>query len=309
MTCLTCQPSFTLINNNCECNADAYDISYNSLCYNCAELKSNCLSCSLLSGVAQCNTCIDGYGLDTGSCVYCGLGCKSCSVSSGLVTGCTACYTPSYTLSSGLCLQVTTCNNLAAVYDDGVTPCSPCMDNCQICYDGISCVSCNPTFKYISGKCICNEGLGMFLDKSYPGGQCISCQSAVSAGVSYLVNCKICQASMVNYNDTGIQCLECNSGYYQNLGTCFPCMNGCQKCNTGTSCCSCMAPSWIMNNSICVCNNDLNYFTNGLSSCLQCTLTNCTVCDTLLTCKVCNIGSFVNVSGVCQLSVCGNSVL
>lgn len=131
----------------------------------------------------------------------------------------------------------------------------------------------------------------------------------MSGGVSYLVKCKICQASSANYNDTGIQCLECIDGYYQNLGTCSLCMNGCQKCSTGATCCSCMAPSWIMSSGICVCNNDLNYFTDGNSSCLPCTLANCTVCDNLTTCKVCNIDSFVNGLGVCQLSVCGNSAV
>ena len=63
-----------------------------------------------------------------------------------------------------------------------------------------------------------------------------------------------------------------------------------------------------MVNATCVCNNDLNYFTDGNSSCLPCAIANCTVCQNLSTCLVCNFDSFVNVSGLCQLSICGNGV-
>ncbi len=131
------------------------------------------------------------------------------------MTACTACYTPSYSPLAGSCIQITTCNSLAATYDDGLTPCVPCMAHCQVCYDGSSCVTCMPTFKYLKSKCTCNQGLNMFLDNSIPGGgQCITCQSALDSGVSYLANCKICKTSFANYPSIGIECLQCLDGFY-----------------------------------------------------------------------------------------------
>jgi cysteine-rich repeat protein len=56
----------------------------------------------------------------------------------------------------------------------------------------------------------------------------------------------------------------------------------------------------------CDCNNNLNYFTNNNGSCLPCVIDNCTKCSNLTTCIACNLDSFVNTSGLCQLSICGN---
>jgi cysteine-rich repeat protein len=63
-----------------------------------------------------------------------------------------------------------------------------------------------------------------------------------------------------------------------------------------------------MTNGTCACNTDLNYFYDGVSNCLTCNITNCSVCSALTTCLVCNIDSFVNTAGACQLSICGNGV-
>jgi hypothetical protein len=304
LTCLTCLPSFTLLNGNCVCDATANDVTNGTLCYNCAQLMEGCIKCSLAGTITTCSVCMEGWGLDAGICYYCGIGCKQCSVALTVPT-CLSCDS-TYSLVSPGCSLITTCDNNLAVYYDPALPapsCAPCIAYCQVCYDGVSCVACQTSFTYLHSKCVCNAGLGLFLDLSVPGGTCISCQSN-----AYLQFCEICQSSTANYAN-GIECFQCMNGYFLSAGTCVMCMSGCQKCSTNSTCCSCDTPSWMMVNGTCMCNNGLNYFFDGISSCLPCTIANCSVCDTLTSCLLCNIGLFINSSGLCQQSVCGNGVV
>lgn len=234
----------------CVCNTDANDVAFGSICQNCADLVIGCEKCTVAGSVATCTQCRSGWGIEAGLCVNCGLGCQKCTVAAGVPT-CTQCFNY-FTYSAGSCSATTACNNNVGVYySSNTSACASCMANCAVCYDGTTCVTCKPTFSYILSKCICNSGLSIFFDSTVAGGSCITCQTALDTLTSpYLANCKVCIASTAHYIN-GIECLECADGYFLSAGTCVKCMNGCQKCSTSTTCCSCSTPLWVMVNGTC----------------------------------------------------------
>lgn len=242
---------------------------------------SGCKVCGLSGGLNICTTCQDGWGLENGVCTICGDGCAACTVSGGVPT-CTAC-SINFSFSMGVCVTATGCVvALNQYYDAGTMTCVSCMANCKTCYTASTCVECKPTFTLIKGKCSCDTGLNYFYNSLLL--TCALCNTTQDGALAYyLANCEVCQQSLTNY-PTGIECLDCLDGFYLSAGTCLSCSMGCQKCTGAATCCFCNTPSWLMSNGTCVCNNALNYFFDGISSCLPCTIANCSTCTSLTVC-------------------------
>jgi hypothetical protein len=183
------------------------------LCKSCGKLSPGCYSCSFAAGTTTCSSCIDGFAIASGSCYACDAGCQSCTVSSGTTLHlCVTCFSPDFSLSAGDCLRVdpsNTCDYTVPQYYSAGS-CLSCVDpNCQTCYDGVICTACKTSFEYIMRQCMCNAGLGMFLDHSLVPNSCISCQAVVDTFTmtgSYLTYCRICQGESTNYANQ-IECL------------------------------------------------------------------------------------------------------
>jgi hypothetical protein len=218
--CLTCKPSYTLINRNCLCNTEANVVDDGSgVCKSCGFLSAGCYSCTYASGTTTCTDCIEGYALDGGACLACGMGCKVCTATAGSTAGyCVTCFAPDFTLNAGNCDRVDSSNNLctytdALYFDSFSLSCTtPCLDVfCATCYDGATCTACKGTFEYIMGQCVCNAGQGKFLDRTTPGSEsCVLCQAVldtVGTAGSYLTHCKICQENLASTYASKIDCL------------------------------------------------------------------------------------------------------
>ena len=126
--CSICDPGYTLATG-----------VFSHYCTNCNDL--NCLAC--LPDMLTCTSCAEGFYLDAGSCISCGLtGCDTCDVNSCLTclpffryinsTFCEACISPQCTRCDS---DPNICTSCRPTY--GVNPansCQPCADNnCWLC--------------------------------------------------------------------------------------------------------------------------------------------------------------------------------
>jgi hypothetical protein len=169
-----------------------------------------CRVCSNLTNIAKCNTCLDGFSMDSASiCQKCNDLCLTCLPSN--IANCTSCY-PGWTIkasadnststcakcndaSCGLCSNLDTClicKNSFYLGSDG--KCANCISNCKICSDNLACSQCYN---------------GYFINIQQDGSQ----------------QCKLCSdgcASCTKLTD----CQKCYPGFFLDSAT-----QTCQKCS------------------------------------------------------------------------------
>ena len=176
----------------------------------CTTCPKNCISCS--SG--KCTKCIDGYNLniDATECILpCRLPCLNCYIVNNAEV-CTYCASP-FTLSSGLCILDTSCNDKATCTDCGVASNFYLIDGkCIPCPLISNCLHCNG---FIPGQCVLCER-GYFLTPEVADGQCSACSK----------ECVTCSSTTT--------CLACKPGYTilapANTGICTACKSPCETC-------------------------------------------------------------------------------
>lgn len=96
-SCLTCQPSLTLISGSCECNPYNDEVLSNGVCVVCSALLSGCLTCNSTAEPVECSACLPTFYLNGNSCSPCPTGCLSC-LANGSCTACVSGYSPNSTL-------------------------------------------------------------------------------------------------------------------------------------------------------------------------------------------------------------------
>ena len=222
-TCLSCNSTYILLNNNC------------ILC-------SIFLSfCSICSSTTQCLTCQPNYALQSnGSCIGCSLpNCLSCSnINSQYVClGCANTYVATSssvcTLCSSILSNCLTCNNIQA--------CLTCQSGYLLRSDGLcwlcpitGCVSCS--LQNNNYACL-NCSLGYFLNSS----SCTSC-------ISKYIGCLTCLS-------TG--CVSCSTGYTLLNSSCFSCSSSFPNClicsvfNNSVYCSQCAAGYQLQSDGVC----------------------------------------------------------
>lgn len=167
-----------------------------------------CPSCLTAS---TCESCSDGFVLDstTSTCLRCGGQCQSCS--STALSTCLNCFSGTF-LASGSCnLCNVTCRECSETANNctscpaGLVPsggsCVTCTDkNCIICTNAATCTICRPGFAVNSTN------------------QCAQCISS----------CSICDPNNI------IKCLACGYGFELVNTSCKACPAYCQTCLNGT---------------------------------------------------------------------------
>lgn len=271
-TCLTCKPGASLISNICKCDSGIEDNSGN--CLACA---FGCKSCSVL-GV--CSVCENGYLLNPDfSCRRCDGLCSQCSDNScktcqdnAIISGSTCVCKLGFYLSSNIC--------------------QPCTEGCSIC-SSTACNFCKLKYYLSDGNCVSCPSL------------CLTCTSAKCNSCTinaYILNgfCA-CRAGFYNLEGecalcpygctsciTASNCLTCLRGYFSLGSSCLVCPQLCLSCNS-TSCIQCK-PNAIIENSNCVCRK--GYY-NNQGVCTLCTL-GCSMCSAADSCTGCINGYYLS---------------
>lgn len=141
------------------------------------------------------------------------MGCKVCTAVAGSTAGrCVTCFAPDFILNTGTfdcdladSLNLCPYTNSLRYDGNGIGLCTtPCLDPfCATCYDGATCTACRANFDYIMGRCACDAGRSMYIDRTLSGSEiCVLCQSS-----AYLTHCKICQENLASTYASKIDCL------------------------------------------------------------------------------------------------------
>jgi hypothetical protein len=279
--CLGCVTAYKVSSGVCVCD-DVNGYFPNSLtgtCELCSDLVVGCLSCSYnaIFSMVDCLSCDTSYlqSMVNGQliCVPCTPPCSACS---GSQTTCSTCLTgysgpPVCSCSScqaGCTTGCMTCDNTNATicftclighYLDN-TACLPCPSNCLVCgATSPICLICDTSFMVSNtGGCVCNNGLGLFLDTG--SGSCQPCSAFGS-----ITNCQTC----VDTTGAGaIECQTCLSGYFaQTTMACASCGANCLACTSTLSCSpgGCAATFNAVVGGNCYCDN-LTVFYDGVNT-------------------------------------------
>ena len=222
LTCLICEPTFTLKNGACICDQSLDQVLLGSVCVSCLSQATNCATCSGNVAPVTCTKCVDTYTVVNGACSPCGSNCLTCD---STLIYCTSCL-PSFTLSAtNTCINGITC--AGGYYNSILSSCSSCDPSCASCVSSTTCLTCTVTTMLPSGaQCFCDTTNGFFENKVT--NECVYCGATPMTYTSnYPTNCASCiVTSTVNYAE-GYMCSVCNDGYYLLNGACVSCDPGC----------------------------------------------------------------------------------
>lgn len=227
-TCQTCANPYVLSSSSTSCDLICSPGFYlnaanpSSPCQSCSSAKSNCLTCSLTSGIfVACSNCQDLYYLTSnGDCVSC----------SSKIANCLLCLDPINCIS---CM-----NGYNLVYQNGsygcALPYSCSVANCKQCSSNnpLYCMNCSSAYYLTNNNLNCS--LIVCLDTQYYDSLTLSC---VCPFGTFLINqkCSYCNIdNCVTCNSGG--CISCKSSYYATKGVCSACSDHCANCTSGTSC-------------------------------------------------------------------------
>lgn len=137
---IVCKANQVFSQGQCVCAMGYYLLG--SACALCT--KTNCATCN----VGNCLTCVNGYVVQSGSCLSCIQNCKTCTAT----TSCSVCFKGFfYDASSSTCVQTgnsilsyTFINNLANL----------CSVGCISCSSPSICTSCSPGFAMRTTYCV-----------------------------------------------------------------------------------------------------------------------------------------------------------
>ncbi|KAL4454931.1 hypothetical protein ABPG74_006313 [Tetrahymena malaccensis] len=342
LTCQTCDQNFHLFSSVCyqdECLSNQYRQSQNQICQNCyyrcatcdqQGVSGNiCLTCQQGLNMGTdgiCHICQNGYfydgnedidlqnaSVDTNKCKPCDSTCKECE---GVATNCTVCQ---YTLTQNS--QDTCVSSCPQGYyqDTTTTSCVPCSDpNCSVCDSTLTCQICDQNFHLFSSVCYQDS----CLTNQYRQNQNQICQNCYyrcatcdQQGVSGNI-CLTCQQGL-NMGTDGI-CHICQNGYFYDgdedidlknasvdINKCKPCDSSCKECQgVATNCTVCQYILTQNSQDICVSSCPKGYYQDTTTnSCVPCSDPNCTICDSTLTCQICD-QNFHLFSSVCYQDSC-----
>ncbi|ELP83554.1 hypothetical protein EIN_069580, partial [Entamoeba invadens IP1] len=322
--CLEC------VNNNClACAEKNYYDSTTRECVSCSLFSEQCDECDEDS----CTKCQDGYGVNERGCMHCKSNCVQCD--NGECQICNGTYTPyensCYNCSKfELCEQCNSTNCIKCV--NGESPvdskCYNCSGytNCANC-DATKCISCQQNCYLENANCkLCStkyEGCslcdlntckecaeGYFMTET---GICSKCVTNC-AKCSNTTHCETCEEGfMVIGNACGTcesygecsqcnseQCVICKSGYFNNNGYCYRCVENCLDCINNNTCTKCSADlKFKEDEKNCTeCPTTTNYFVDEKNTCKKCK-SECTKCTTLDKCSECITGYFVDSTSHC----------
>ena len=128
-----------------------------------------------------------------------------------------------------MCLGTpTTCRSCKlATYLSETNKCESCIERCDACLNGNSCVACATPFVLRADRsCGCVDG--KFVNENV----CSSC----------LANCKTCTSTKT--------CSKCFSGYFAEANVCKTCAEGCLECSDLKTCTSC-SDDYSLENGVC----------------------------------------------------------
>jgi len=197
LTCIICEPTFTLKNGACICDQTLDQVFLGSVCVSCLSLVANCATCSGNVAPVTCTKCIETYTVVNGSCSACGSNCFTCDIT---LVYCTSCL-PSFILSStNTCINGVICSG--GYYDSSaVGNCSPCGTNCASCLSSTNCLTCTvPLMLPSGGQCFCDTTNGFFYNSVTL--ECVFCGATPTGYTStYPTNCSACiVTSTINYS-------------------------------------------------------------------------------------------------------------
>ncbi|KAL4493393.1 hypothetical protein ABPG73_007200 [Tetrahymena malaccensis] len=261
-SCLSCSgPSA----NNCTvCANSAYYISINNSCVsNCDQnqyidttngSQKSCKQCYLLcktcSNSTTCDSCIDGYTLDSNKqCQPCHISCQTCD---GLLNiNCITCANAYFIQTNKICVPncdqnqyADTINNISQKY------CKQCQILCKSCSNGTTCDSCIDGYTLDSNKQCQSCHISCQTCDGLLNINCITCANAYFIQTNKIcvpncdqnqyadtINnssqkyCKQCQILCKSCSN-GITCDSCIDGYSLDSNKqCLPCDKTCQTCN------------------------------------------------------------------------------
>jgi len=231
-----------------QCSASYYNTDIQEPCQAC---PTNCLICNS-TGCIQCDIT---YGLDyLGNCAPCPDNCSLCAKSARCDTcsqgfylntdlgTCEACNDPNCYDCSGCC-NCNYCNNGNQqgpnFYRNALTQqCSPCGSNCTNCNGGLTCSACVYGY-YPSANgwdcTMCTPNCNVCNDSS----TCSQCNDGSTLDV--YGHCPSCpDPQCKDCSGTGQSCVICNDGYYNSSGSCIRCADtNCTTCDGGSPCTAC----------------------------------------------------------------------
>ncbi|XP_042560355.1 proprotein convertase subtilisin/kexin type 5-like [Clupea harengus] len=250
---------------NCELCADA------RICAKCRE------GYRLFSGLCQVALCRVGQVEDpeTGECVDCETGCKSCSPDDPEL--CNSC-TDGYFLYRYQCRR----HCPQRTYEDGVRGvCQSCPSQCTDCHSSTLCLACQPGHFLNGFDCVKECPDGTFGDGS--GWRCQSCHSSCqTCHGSHMRDCDLCPSgNLPVYGQCPV--LTCMQGqYFDGMDSeCHYCDVTCKTCfgPKALDCSSCLTGSILDQEGACVEHCIPGSFANPLTQlCEECS-PNCETCE------------------------------
>ncbi|KAL4471907.1 hypothetical protein ABPG73_001157 [Tetrahymena malaccensis] len=187
----------------------------------CSPCPTGCISCLDTQNCTQCDTS-NGYRQQGRKCANCVSPCATCSLENP--NSCFSCEN-NMPIQNNQC--VLACSEGFYLGKNNV--CSRCLEGCNSCNDGNSCISCNQNYRLFTynNVQICINSISCF-------SPCSSCRDAFQP-----TTCKKCVS---NYYLQDEQCVDqCDQGYFkiQSNFTCAKCLPNCQICSSQNNCETC----------------------------------------------------------------------
>ncbi|TRY94595.1 hypothetical protein DNTS_015805 [Danionella cerebrum] len=270
-TCLPCS-------SNCEICADT------RVCAKCRE------GYRLQSGICLAARCGDGQvqDPDTGECIDCGFGCKTCSTEDSEL--CSSC-SNGYFLSRQQCRKHCPQRTYA---DEARGLCISCSEPCVDCRSQSLCLTCQTGHFLYNGSCVSQCPVGSYIDSSDRLCQAChsSCESCRGSGPRDCIRCR----GSIRPNNGRCPLMRCPSGHFLdvNSGQCRLCAGSCAACfgPAPQNCLSCATGFLLELQSECVESCPLGFYGNESSLvCERCSV-NCEACESRDECVSCNTHSY-----------------
>ena len=255
--CTSCKKGYGLVGNECKLGCADQCTSCDSPCTQCGEgyvaISGVCVQCQGLcktcsGSAAHCDTCVNGYLMETGGCVKeCLPNCDSCD------SPCTQC-----------ALGFVPVNGVCSVCPEGCGICNPDKKSCSLCNTGYildgrlckkdcishcstcdtPCTSCESGYLLNFGSCYsCSDECLTCETYSY---ECTSCRTGYSlSGSSCLPNC------LEHCTSCNKPCTVCESGFVPFLGGCAQCASPCATCETVPGLCTSCTSDYQLEGSSC----------------------------------------------------------
>lgn len=264
---------------NCELCTDG------SMCAKCREHYK------LQNGVCQTASCAVGQvqDPDTGECIDCEMGCKTCSTEDPEI--CNSC-AEGYFLFRHQCRR----HCPQSTYEDwGRGLCLPCPAPCTDCRGNARCLACQPGYFLNGGDCLKQCPQQTFSDSS--GWLCQSCHtSCQTCHGPRATNCDLCLGGNPPVHG---QCppVNCPLGQYydRKYSECLACDGSCKSCfgPQALDCSSCFKGYFLDQDSSCVTQCPSGSYANAATQLCEDCSPSCEAClDTSDNCVSCAKGSY-----------------